>query len=138
MLVDHQTNRLGGVARAGPDLQPYVTQVEPLAVGDWVSGEAEPSRLPERDDRAGGGGELQVPRKEVGVDMSFEDPLDVEAFCFCLLEVHPDIASRVDDDRPPSLLVADQIRRVRETSEIVLSEDQLASPFLRSTGRPLR
>jgi hypothetical protein len=64
-----------------------------------------------------------VSGQEVGVEMGLKDTLDAEASPLRFLEIHPDVASRIDHDGPPGRLVADQIRRVRQAAEIVLSED---------------
>src|ERR1700758_2456890 len=55
---------------------------------------------------------------EVGLD----DQLDGEAELLGVGEVFGHVALRVDDDRPSRRLVADEIRRVRQTVQVVLDE----------------
>src|SRR5579872_472071 len=108
-LVDDHTDRLGGVAWRGPDLEPDITELESLAVAERLDREVDVRRLAERDDSSGRRRELEVPREEVGMEMGLDDSLDAEALFVGLLEVHADVASRVDDDRTPRRLVADQV-----------------------------
>ena len=56
--------------------------------------------------------------------MRLDDPLDREAAHRRVLEILPDVALRIDDDRAPGARVADEVRRVRQALEVVLLEDE--------------
>jgi hypothetical protein len=51
--------------------------------------------------------QLQLSGHEVGVDVCLDHPLDPQSTLGRLLEADTNVASRVDDDLPPCLLVAD-------------------------------
>ena len=64
-----------------------------------------------------------MPGDEVGVEVREEDVRDPQAVLGGEREVLIDVALRIDDRRRVRLLVADQIRRVREAIQIELLED---------------
>ena len=141
VLVDEHADRLGGVPGRGSDLEQDLTEHEALPVRHRLDGEVDVGALAEGDHRAGRGGELQVPREEVGVEVRLEHPLDAQILRRGLLEVQPDVAARVDDDGPAGRLVTDQVGRVRQAREVVLGEDHgvvtvVVAPRRRARGRP--
>ena len=72
-------------------------------------------------------GELEVTRQEVGVEVGLDDQFDGEAELRGVGEVLGHVALRVDDDGPPGRLVTDQVRRVRQTLQVVLVEQHARS-----------
>jgi hypothetical protein len=50
-----------------------------------------------------------VPADEVGVDVRLDHSLDAQASPCGLVEVNPDVAPGIDDDRSAGRLVADQV-----------------------------
>ena len=68
--------------------------------------------------------EFEVAGQEVGVEVRLDDPLDREAARRRVVEILPDVALRIDDDRATGARVADEIRRVRQALEVVLLEDE--------------
>ena len=66
---------------------------------------------------------------EVRVEVGQDDVLDREAIPRCVVDVLADVPTRVDDDGGARPLVADQVRGLRQTAEVVLLEDHL-SPSL--------
>ena len=85
------------------------TEGQDLSVGQRLDGELGLRALAVGDDRAGRGGQLEVPGEEVGVEVGLDDPLDVEAELVGLCEVAGDVALRVDDHGPSGALVGDQV-----------------------------
>ena len=81
------------------DLEPYLAQVEDLAVRQVVDRELGLGAGAERDGGAGGIGQLQVPGQEVGVEVRLDDPLDGQPVGGGVGEVLADVALGVDDDR---------------------------------------
>ena len=75
--------------------------------------------------RPGGSRQLQMTGQEVGVDVRFDDPLDLQAMFGSLAQVLVDIAARVDDHRTTGALIPDQIRPLRQTVQVVLRENHL-------------
>ena len=61
---------------------------------------------------------------EVGVKMREDDVLDSKRVIGRERKILIDVALRIDDGGGVRLLVADQIRRVRQAGEIELLEDQ--------------
>jgi hypothetical protein len=88
-------------------------------------------RLPETDDRARAGGQLEVAGEEVGVHMGLDDPLDRQAAGRRLLQVHPNVAPGIDDHGPAGRLVTDEIGGLREARQVMLGEDHRCSQRLR-------
>src|SRR5688572_5470181 len=108
--------------------------------------------------RAGRVANLDVPGDKVGMEVRKEDVADRQAMAIRLIPVLLCVASWIDNDRRAGLLVADEIRRMRETIEIELFENHFRSsevpgsgfrfrgsgtgtgtePIHRSTGAPTR
>ena len=80
-------------------------------MGERVDGElgAVQCGLAVGDQRAGGGGELEVAGEEVGVEVGLDDPFDPQPVGGGILEVLVDVALRVDDHRSAGRLVTDEI-----------------------------
>jgi hypothetical protein len=100
VFPDDHADRLGGVARDGQDLQGHLAQRQALPVLQGVGGEAYVGGRAVGDDRAGLGGQLQVPAEEVGVDVGLYHPLDLQPPLGGFLEVDADVAARINHDRP--------------------------------------
>ena len=77
------------------------------------------------DLRPGGGRQLQVTGQEVGVDVRFDDPLDLQAVLGGFAQVLVDVAARVDDHGTSGALIPDQIRPLRQAVQVVLRENHL-------------
>ena len=80
------------------------------------------------DGRAGPIAQLEVAGEEVGVQVRQEHVRDAQAVLAREREVLLDVALRIDDGGHAGVLVADEIRRVRETVQIELLEDHAAAP----------
>ena len=122
-IVDDQRDRLGRVTRRLERLQPHPAEIDDVAV---VERRERVLRLRGRaqiDRRAGAIAQLEVAGNEVGVEVREEDVLDPQAMLGGEREVLIDVTLRVDDGRRARLLVADQIRGVREAIQIELLED---------------
>src|SRR6185436_5427786 len=72
------------------------------------------------DLRAGALGEIAMTRHEVGVEMGLEHPRDAQPVGLRLFEVHLDVARGIDHHGLAG--VADQVRGVREASNVELAE----------------
>ena len=81
------------------------------------------------DRRAGPVAQLQVAGDEIGVKVRQDDMPNLEAVCAGKGEVLVDVALGIDDDRGVRRLVADEIRGVRQTSEVELLQDHALSPL---------
>ncbi len=73
--------------------------------------------------RPGEVAQLEVARKEVGVEVRQDDMLDPEAEPGGIREIAVDVALRVDHRGETALLVADEIGGMRKAAEVVLLED---------------
>jgi hypothetical protein len=72
-----------------------------------------------------------VAGEEIGMDVRFDDPLDLQSVFSSFGQVHVDIAPRVYDNRPSGALIPDEIRPLRQAIQVVLREDHR----FRSPGR---
>ena len=97
-FVHDEGDRLGRVTRRGPDLDDDIAERQRLTVGERLDREVGQSPFPVGDGRAGGGGELQVPGDEVGVEVRLEDPFDPQPV---LLGVGEVLARCLAADRRP-------------------------------------
>ena len=123
VLVHHDADRLRRVTRRGEDLEGDLAEHEPLPVVQRLDRELDVGALAVGDDGAGRRGQLEVAAEEVGVDVGLDHPLDRQPLGGCLLEVHVDVAPRIDDHGATRRLVTDQVRGVREARQVVLRED---------------
>ncbi len=128
VLPDHDAHRLGGVAWRVTELEHDVAERLAFAVGHLAMLELGFGDRRVGDRRAGGGGQLEMARQEVGVEVGLDHELDRQPAGLGVGDVLVDVALRVDDDRSPGRLVADQVRRVRETLQVVLVEQHARSP----------
>ena len=113
VLVDHDGDRLGGVAGGRPGLERHLPEREVLAVRQGLDGELRPGSLAVADDGSGGGGDFEVAGEEIGVEVRFDDPLDVQACGLGVGQVLRDVALWVDDDGPAGRLVANEVAEQR-------------------------
>ena len=125
-LPHHDADRLGCVARGGPELQADLAELDALAVGDLAVREVQVRGLPVDDGGAGCGGQLQVPGEEVGVHVGFDDVVDAQPAGGRVVQVLLDVSPGVHHGRPPGGLVADQVRSLRQAVEVVLDESHKA------------
>ena len=121
-LEDDDAHRFGSVARRVAELEHDFSEAHPLAVGHLPV-----LKLGVRDGgvadlRAGGRGEFEVPGEEVSVEVGLDDHLDGEAARLRVGEVLSDVALGIDDNRAAAGLIADEVRGVGETFEVVLLE----------------
>ena len=126
VLIDHDADRLGRVSRRRPDLELYLTEVDPLSVGQGFDVEVGLRALAVADRRSVGG-ELEMTREEVGVNVGLDDPLDPQAALGRVLQIDRHVAVRVHHNRPARGLVADHIRQLRQTAQDVLLEEHNSS-----------
>src|SRR5262249_21161101 len=82
-------------------------------------------RRAEIDRGAGAVAQLEMTGDEVGVEVGEEDVRDAQAVRVGEGQVLIDVALRGDDGCGAGLLVADQVRRVREAIQIELVEDHV-------------
>ena len=83
--------------------------------------------------RAAAIAQFQMPGHKVRMKVGEKDVADLEAELLRIGEVLMDIALRIDDDRGPALLIAEEIGSMRETAEIVLFQDHWVSASLALT-----
>ena len=58
------------------------------------------------------------------MEVRLDDALDREAPRRGIVEILPDVALRIDDDRASRTRITDEVRRVRQALEVVLLEDE--------------
>ena len=87
------------------------------------------------DGRAATVAQFQMAGNEVGVKVAEKDVADLEAKFLGVGQVLLDIALRIDDDGGGTGLVSHQIRRVRQTAEVVLLQDHESSSRWPQHGR---
>ena len=80
--------------------------------------------------------QFEMAAQEIGVDMGLDHTLDRQPRLGRLIEVDADISAGIDDDRTTGRLVANEIRGVRQTGQIVLRENHRSRPRDRSTYSP--
>jgi hypothetical protein len=80
------------------------------------------------DPRARALAQLEVPREEVGVAVGEEHVADRRADHARLLQIHVDVAPRIDDQRGLGRLVDDEVGGLREATEVDLLQDHATSP----------
>jgi hypothetical protein len=73
-----------------------------------------------------------VSSQEVSVEMGQKDMADLKILTFSICQILVDIALGIDNHSGSALLIRYQIGGVRETTQVVLFEDQLS--FLSSTA----
>ena len=123
-------HRLGRVPGGVPELERHLAQGVALAVVDTCELELGLGDRGVDDLRAGRLRQFQVPGQEVGVEVGLDDQFDGEAELLGVGEVLGHVALRVDDDGPPGRLVTDQVRRMRQTVQVVLNELHDRRPFV--------
>ena len=132
-VVDDQRNRLGRVPRCLERLQPHSAEIDDVAV---VERRERILRLRGRtqiDRRPGAIAQLEVAGDEVRMEVREEHVLDSQAMLGGEREVLIHVTLRVDDGGRVRLLVADQIRGVREAIQIELLQNH-RSPFVEVGG----
>jgi hypothetical protein len=82
---------------------------ETFAIGELSGWELGFGDGREADLGPGRGGELEVARQEVGVEMGFNDQLDGQTLSFRISDVFVDVAAGVDDHGTTSGFVTDQV-----------------------------
>ncbi len=112
------------------NLQAEVREVESIAVLRRLEGVLRLRARAEVDGGAAAVAEFEVAGDEVGVKVGEEDVADFEPELRGVGEVLVDVALRVDDDGRGSGFVADEVRSVRETAEVILFENQERLLFL--------
>ena len=80
--------------------------------------------------------EFQVSGDKVGMKVGVDNPFDRHPAHLGVTQVIGDIAARIDNDCATGGFVADQIRRVRQTLNVVLLKQHRNSlPFLQHVAR---
>ena len=129
VLVDHDRDRFGRVARGVTDLEGDVAEAVSLAVGKAPGFELGDGDIAIPDLRPGGGSQFEVAREKVGVEVRLEHQLDREPVLLGRLEIRRHVATGVDDDGTLRALVGDDIGGLREAVEVVLFEEHPVRPF---------
>jgi hypothetical protein len=62
---------------------------------------------------------------KIRVKVGEKDVANFEAECFRICDVLVDVALRIDNYRRTALLVAEQVRGVRQATEIILLQDHM-------------
>ena len=106
------------------NLQGDLTERNAFAVGEGAELELRGRLGAVADPGAGGRGELEVARDEVGVEVGVDDADDPHAVGGRVGEVVLDVTARVDDDRLAGLGVPDEVGRLGEAVQVVLGEVQ--------------
>jgi hypothetical protein len=108
------------------DLQADIAELQRVAVLERMEVVVRLRASTEVDGRPHALLQFQMAGHEVRVEMGQDDVLDREAIPRRVVDVPVDVTTRVDDDGRACPLVADQVRRLRQTAEVVLREDHLA------------
>ena len=128
VLVDQHADRLRGVPGGLPGLQDDLAQLDAFPVGQVPHRELRVRPGAEADPGPRRRRQFEVPGQEVGVEVGVDHPDDLQPVRLGIGEVLRDVAARVDHDRLPRGLVPDQVRRLRETVQVVLREDHDRAP----------
>src|SRR6185436_3366413 len=67
--------------------------------------------------------QLEMAGEKVSVKMCEKDPANLQAVTRSGLDIHADVALRIDDDRGLAARITDEIRRVCQTLQVKLFED---------------
>ena len=122
-IVDDQRNRLGRVSRRLERLQPHSTEIDDVAVVERDERVLRSCGRAQIDLRPGAIAQFEVAGNEVGMEVREEDVLDSQTMLGGEREVLIHVTLRVDDGGRVRLLVADQIRGVREAIQIKLLQN---------------
>jgi len=132
---DEETDRVRRMARGVGDRQPDPPDVERVAVAQPLVVEGEPGRRVGEDRRARRGGEVTVARDVIGVRVRLDDVRDREAAAPGQSQIFVDaVAPGIDDDGPPGLAAADQVREAPGLFVDDLLEDHPGSLFYARTS----
>ncbi len=123
--VDDDAQRLGCVARGMEELEFDRAERVAFAVGHAPRLELGLGDRREHDVGAGGLGQLEVPRQEVGVEVGLDHEFDREAVLGGGVEVHRDVALGVDHHGAAGGAVAHEVRRQTETVEVELLDHEV-------------
>ena len=108
-------------------LQPRVPEFHAVAIGERRERVFRARGRPEVNARAGSIAQLEVARDEVGVEVREKHVTNRQSLLGRRGQVLLDIALRIDDRRGVRLLVADEIRRVRQTVQVELAQDHASA-----------
>jgi hypothetical protein len=75
---------------------------------------------PQTDGRPGTFVQFQMPSKKISVEVRQEHKTDVPSVCFSIRQILVDVPLRVDYHGSAGHLVGNEIRGVRQASEIIL------------------
>ena len=119
-IGDHDRDALGGVSGGLQEAQPAVPEMDFVAVVDRHVGKLGAGLHAEVNASAGQGGQLAMPRDEIGVEVSLDYMLDLEAMPCGVFDIDAHIALRINHrgDTPGT----DQVRGVRQASQVKLLE----------------
>jgi hypothetical protein len=124
------------VSRCLERLQPHATKIDGVAVverDEWV---LRSCGRPQIDPRPGAIAQFEVAGNEVGMEVREKDVLDSQTMLGGEREVLIHVTLRVDNSGRVRLLVADEIRGVREAIQIKLLQDHWSAPSSRHDGEP--
>src|SRR5262245_1223624 len=117
---DQNGDAFGRVARGLHDAENDIADPELVAVFGGRAINSRAGFTPEDDLRPSALGKLAMAADEIGVQMRLDHVSDLKPFGFGFVDVLLDVALRIDDR--PFAPGADQIRSMRQTSQIKLLE----------------
>jgi len=114
--VSHRdTDALGGVTGSGKKIEPALTELEGITVFDCGMRESSAGTLAEINAGSGALGKLMMTGDKVGVQVRFDDVLDLQTLLSGVVKVDVNVALGIDYRRDS--LGPDQIGSVRQTSQ---------------------
>ncbi len=123
LLVEQDADRFRCVAGRLADLEGHVAQADPLMVGEPPDRVLDLGGTPAvADPGSGRGREFQVPGGEIGVEVRVDHRFDGEPAGLRVGEVLGHVAARVHDRGAAGGLVADEVGRLGQAVEVVLSK----------------
>ena len=134
-VAHHDRDRLGCVARRRQELQLDIAHGDALAVVHQPGGEPGSGGVAEDDLGAGRGGQLQVARQEVGVEVRLDHVGDGQPRGLGVTQVLVDVATGVHHRGQTARLVGDQVRGLREALQVVLVDLHVGTSSVREQMR---
>ena len=122
-VVHDEGYRLGSMSRRLERLQPYLAELDDVAVAQRVHLVLGPGGVPEVDGGADAIAQLEVTGDEVGVEMRQEHVGDAKAALVSEREVLIDVTLRIHDGGDAGLLVAHEVGRMRQALQVELLKD---------------
>src|SRR5215475_335321 len=128
---DQNGDAFGGVARSLQNAENDFADPELIAVFGGRVIESRAGLTPENDPGPRAPGKLAMAAYEIGVQVRLDHVFDLQPFGFGFVDVLLDVALRINDRR--FAYRANQIRSMRQTTQIKLPEVHMSLPRIRSS-----